>query len=418
MRKKNFGNNKKLNMFRIGLDGRMIQGTGIATYIFEFLSFALKDKEFENTFQFVLFTSTDQKTWVEKKFADVIASGRLEVVEANFHWYGFQEQWKFPWLIKKNQLDLMHFPHFNVSVFCPVPYVVTIHDLILLGYPTIRATRLSFLKFYLKKLGYLFVMKTALRRARAIFTFTQFGKNDILKHFQSGVNPRKIHVIPEGPGHSNLPPKGNGDKNLLLSYTIKKPYLLYVGNAYPHKNLDTLVDGFQILLEKGVDWQLVIVGSDDDFREELKKKCFSMGLWKAGGSFNRVVFTGYVKKEVLATLYEFALLYVYPSFYEGFAFPPLEAMSYGVPVVSSNQTVLPEILGDSVEYFNPWNKEEMVQTILKVSNNFERQKELRHKGFQCIQKYSWESLAHKTLEKYYYILTHAKEEIINKNPSD
>jgi glycosyltransferase involved in cell wall biosynthesis len=259
------------------------------------------------------------------------------------------------------------------------------------------------------------VLAFALFRARAIFTFTQFGKKDIVKHFKMWVNPEKIHVIPEGPGHSDLPREENGDKNLLLGYTIEKPYLLYVGNAYPHKNLDTLVNGFERLLATGVDWQLGIVGSDDDFRGELKEKCASMGLWKNSGDFNRVVFTGYVEKEVLATLYKFALLYVYPSFYEGFAFPVLEAMRYGVPVVCSNQTVLPEILGDSVEYFDPHNIEEMIETIKKVSNDFERQEELRQKGFECIQKYSWEFLARITLQTYLSVLTHGKTKIANKN---
>ncbi len=400
-------------MFRIGLDGRMIQGTGIATYIFEFLTFALRDKKFENTFQFVLFTGANQMEWVKNKFADFLLDERLELVETNFHWYGFKEQFLFPLLIKKSRLDLMHFPHFNVSIFCSVPYVVTIHDLILLGYPTIRATRLSPWKFYVKRFFYLLTLRLAFFRARAIFTFTQFGKNDILKHFKIWTNPKKIHVIPEGPGHSDLFPQGNGDKNLLLRYTIEKPYLLYVGNAYPHKNLDALVEGFQRLLKEGEDWQLVIVGSDDDFRRELKEKCVSMALWKNSESFNRIVFTGYVEKEVLAVLYEFALLYVYPSFYEGFAFPVLEAMRYGVPVVSSNQTVLPEILGDSVEYFNPHNTEEMICAIRKVLNNTERQDELREKGFQCIQKYSWEFLAHKTLEMYLNVLAHVKTKIAN-----
>lgn len=388
-------------MFRIGIDGRMIQGTGIATYTFELLKGALSSEKFREDFQFVLFTGRDQIEWVQKEFAFYLSNGRLEIVEANFHWYGFEEQIRFPLLIRKSRLDLMHFPHFNVSIWCPVPYVFTLHDLILLAHPSIRATRLSPWKFYLKKLGYLFGLKSALKNARAIFTFTQFGKNDILKFFPS-TRGEKIHIIPEGPGHSDLPPKGAGDRNILLRYNIVKPYLLYVGNAYPHKNLETLIDGVKNLLSRGYDWQLVIVGPEDDFRKELRARAGVMGG-------KQVIFTGFIPKEDLGALYEFAMVYVYPSFYEGFALPILEAMYYGLPIVSSNRTVLPEILGDAVEYFDPSHTESMVNAILRVSSDLKRQAELREKGYRCREKYSWQSLTDETLKIYSDVLTHAKK---------
>ncbi len=390
---------------RIGLDGRMLHETGIGTYTFELLKAMLMVSE-EHTF--VFFLKPQKIEWVKKNLGIFIERGFLELVPAPVDWYGIQEQVQLPKYIRKARLDLMHFPHFNIAVFCPVPFVVTIHDLILLGYPSIRMTRLSPWKFRLKKFAYLFVIRQALKKSKAIFTFTEFGRDDILKYFPGAAKKDKIYVFPEGPGQTDLPEKFTDDKATLLRYNIKKSYLLYVGNAYPHKNLQALILAFDELLRNGWDGQLVIVGKDDDFRKELKESCKTLGIWGNSKEMDRVVFTGYVDPTELASFYTNAIMYVFPSLYEGFALPQLEAMRYLLPVVSSEKTCLPEILKDAVEYCNPEDPKNIVLAIEKILKNPERQEELKKKGKKLLEEYSWDKCARATLMVYQKFATHAE----------
>jgi len=149
----------------------------------------------------------------------------------------------------------------------------------------------------------------------------------------------------------------------------KKPYVLYVGNDYPHKNLKRLKLAFEKLRGDGLDYELVLI-------------------------------TKFVSEEELDNLYKNASLFVFPSLSEGFGLPPLEAMARGVPVVSSNATCLPEILGDAAVYFNPLDVDDMAEKIKKTLSNDGVKKALIRKGLEQIKKYSWEKMAEETLELY------------------
>lgn len=394
---------------RIGIDGRLIGETGIGVYTLELLRAMLAEAKKEgHEFEFVLFLPQEKMAMAQETFPKELAAGKLELARADFHWYGLAEQLRFPGIIRRAKVDLMHFPHFNVPILTRTPFVVTIHDLILLGHPSTRATRLSPWKFALKKVAWLAVMHVALRRAKAVFALTKFGKKDLLRHFGSATKAGKIFVTSEGTGQSDIPPAKKDDKSLLFKYNIKKPFLLYVGNAYPHKNLDVLVLAFAKLLEEGRDWQLVIAGKDDDFRKELKGRCRALGVWGDPAAEDRVIFTGYVKKEELAAMYQQAILYVFPSLYEGFGLPPLEAMRYGLPVVSSDRTCLPEVLGDAAEYFDPSDPANICQAIARVADSPQRAQELRGLGRARAGEYSWGRAAHITIKQYERFLPHAK----------
>ncbi len=149
----------------------------------------------------------------------------------------------------------------------------------------------------------------------------------------------------------------------------EKPYILYVGNDYPHKNLKRLKLAFEKLRSEGLDYDLVLI-------------------------------TEFVNEEELDNLYKNASLFVFPSLSEGFGLPPLEAMMRGVPVASSNATSLPEILGDAALYFNPLDVDDMVRVIKKTLSSDRVQKILIAKGFEQIKKYSWEKMAKETLKIY------------------
>ena len=175
---------------------------------------------------------------------------------------------------------------------------------------------------------------------------------------------------------------------------VKKPYLLYVGNAFPHKNLERLIKAFKVILASKPSLKLILVGKIDDFYKSFQILCKKMGIEK------NVIFAGRVSDKELKRLYQNALIYVFPSFCEGFGLPGLEAMENGLPVVSSDSSCLPEIYGDAALYFNPQNTEEMVKAILELSNNKELRDELIKRGYKKIKKFSWQKCAQETLEIY------------------
>ncbi len=310
-------------------------------------------------------------------------------VLANYRWYGFREQIFLPFKILNSQVDLIHFPHFNVPLWCPKPFIITIHDLILKRFPTRRASTLPVFLYWLKKISYHLVIASAIRRARKIIAVSYYTKNDILEYFR--INQDKIKVVYEGSpevqitSHTCLPARQEFQK-----FGISRPYLLYVGNAYPHKNLEKLILAFK-KISRGRNLQLVLVGEIDYFYQRLQKE------------FNQlkdIIFTDFVPERDLAVLYQNASLYVFPSFCEGFGLPPLEAMACGLPVACSGLSCLPEVLGEAAIYFNPENIDDISQKINQVLENKLLQKELISKGFEKIKKYSWQKMSQEILEVY------------------
>ncbi len=334
---------------------------------------------------------------------------RFKKVLANWKWYSLGEQLFFPWQLYRQRIDLMHFTHFNAPMFYRRPMVVTIHDLILQRWPTYKNNILSRLKYFFKNLGYKIVIRSALDRARKIIAVSQFVKNDIIKTF--GVAEGKIGVIYEGAPEIANSQSLIADRGILEKYGIKKPYLLYVGNAYPHKNLARLIEAFKILVEGGRDdLQLVLVGEEDYFYCCLKKYYNSVILRsttelleKRRSEKRRVIFTGFVPEEEIHNLYANASPYVFPSLCEGFGLPPLEAMTYGVPVATSRATCLPEIIGQAAHYFDGENSQDMADKIDEVLSDGNLREKLVRQGFEQVKKYSWRKMAEET-QKIYSIL--------------
>jgi len=391
----------------IGIDARFYGpiGKGLGRYTQEIVDNIIK---LDQANHYVIFLR-------QENYNDFVGTDkRIKKVLADIEWYGLKEQLIFPWLIWRERLDLMHFPHFNVPIFCPTKFIVTIHDLILIKFPTLRATTLGPWFYKIKKLAYKIVITMAVRRAKRIIAVSNFTKNDIIQQFK--IKPAKIIVTYEGVKDLTLhpaftPPMTGGARQ---AGNIKKPYLLYVGNAYPHKNLEGLIKIFQQLIIQisggstsnlevepppNPDIQLVLVGKEDYFYTRLKSYAKSLDLWQENVS-SPVIFPGYISDDNLAVLYRKALLYVFPSFYEGFGLPSLEAMANGCPVVSSNQTSLPEILGQAAIYFDPNNEDEMLKQIQNLINNKNLRQELVSRGYEQIKKYSWLECAKKTLEIY------------------
>src|SRR4030042_2957980 len=368
---------------RIGVDARFFGsiGKGLGRYTQKLIE-NLENIDHEN--QYYIFLRKENFHEYNPHKANFLR------VVADIPWYGFREQIYFPGILKKFELDLVHFPHFNVPVLFRGKCLVTIHDLILFNYPTKRASSLSPFFYFFKKLGHRLVIRNALKKSRAIIAVSHFTKNDIMRHFD--VPNEKIIVTYEAVDPVQKKSDLSGEK-ILKKYGIIKPYILYVGNAYPHKNLERLFLVFREIAKKHPHLQLVLVGKEDYFYKRLKK-------YVSENLIRNVVFADYVPDEHLGILYQEALLYVFPSLYEGFGLPPLEAMSRDTPVASSNASCLPEILGDAAVYFDPKAMTEMAETIERAISDRKLQQNLIQKGRKQIKKFNWDRMARKTLELY------------------
>lgn len=396
---------------RIGIDARFFGplGKGLGRYT-EKLVKNLEKIDFEN--QYTIFMR--KETWQDY----IPENPNFKKVLADLKWYSLSEQFFLPRILSREKLDLMHFPHFNVPIFFHGNFVVTIHDLILLRFPTKRATTLDPIRYSIKYWGYKKTITNAVKSAKKIIAVSNYTKSEISDYFK--INPEKICVIYEAAdsvewGQLTLP-----TDTFLKEHKITKPYLLYVGNAYPHKNLERLLFVFKRLKEnsrpirqvqgrhaqaitnfpqdqdENFPYQLVLVGKEDYFYQRLKNLAEKLNLLKD----NSVIFFSFATQKELAALYRQASLYIFPSYIEGFGLPPLEAASYGIPVAAAKSSSLPEILGEAALYFDPYNEKEMAEIIFRaVADELLRQK-LRKKGFLKVKEYSWLKCAKKTKEVY------------------
>jgi len=261
-------------------------------------------------------------------------------------------------------------------------------------FPRPEATTLGPIKFWLKDFVHRIVIRNAVKKAKHIITTSEFTKDDINKTL--GVSMNKMAKIYQAPFTTinNLQFTINNDV-VLSKHNIVKPYALYVGSAYPHKNLDSLLKAWKLFLDKyEVDCQLVLVGKESYFYNNIKESDIANRLG------NRVIFTGFVDDFDLDLLYKQSKLYIFPSLYEGFGLPPLEAIARGLPVVSSSSSCLPEVLGEGALYFDPNNIENIADTINEGLYNEDIRHQLLINGRTELQKYSSEKMAIDTLEIY------------------
>lgn len=356
---------------KIGIDARMWgSGYGIGRYLEQLIHhLALIDKENE----YVLFVREVE----EKRKLNLPQNFRL--VEANIPWYSFSEQFVLPKILRKEKVDLMHFPHWNVPLLYRGPFVLTLHDLIMYHYPRQEASTHGPFLYGIKDRIHRFVLKSAAMRASHIFTTSEFTKKDI--HTTLHIPREKMTVIYQAPFETKKTEKKTDKK-------IPQPYVLYVGAAYPHKNLEGLLRGWNIFSSEHPEYSLVLVGKENFFYKRLvESKLFT--------DAQNVIFTGFVEDDELEYLYKNASLFVFPSLYEGMGIPPLEALARGIPVVSSDKTCMKEILQDAVLYFSPENPSEIATVMEQGLTSFDS-----NRVSKVLQQYSGEKFARETLALY------------------
>ncbi len=376
----------------IGIDARLYGpkwgGGGLGRYVEELVT---ELQRIESEHRYVLFVKP------ENAEACKITNPRFEKVVVDAHWYTLKEQLLMPKAIKKAGVDMMHYPHWNVPIFSKVPFVVTIHDLILLDDPTsAKATTLGPIRYAIKRLGYHAVLGHAIEKSKKVIAVSRATKESILRHFN--IPAEKIQVIYEGVMGSGLE-SGIQEQQAPPKFPIPdltpSPYFLYVGSAYPHKNLENLLRAFAFFVKPYPDTKLVLVGSPSVFYDNLRKKVLEIGIPE-----DRVVFTGFVTNDALSDLYAGASLYVFPSRFEGFGLPPLEAMSNGTPVAASSMGSLPEVLAEAALYFNPDDVEEMSRVMEQGLTNETLRAEMKKRGKEHVKKFSFQTMAKETVRVY------------------
>lgn len=366
---------------KIGIDCRLWDETGVGRYIRNLVE-QLQILDSRN--EYTLFVLSKNYEYVKSK----ITNSKWTLVEADIKWHSVEEQLKFPMILKRENLDLMHFPYFSVPIFYNRPYVVTIHDLIQNHYASGKASTLPFLFYYIKKIGYKRVLKNAVAKAKKIIVPLVCVKEDLMDTLK--VSKDKIVVTPEG-FDVNIR-KGKVSEDVLKA--SKNPYFLYVGNAYPHKNLEILIKGFSLchpeLVSGSQNVKLVLVGKEDYFYKKLEAK-----------KYNNVIFLHDVSDSDLFYLYSRTLAATSASLMEGFGLFPLEALAAGtVPVVSSIPSFR-EVCGDLAIYFNPRDPHDIAEKLVKALKlKVSERQGLKKNAEDLLKKFSWSKMSQQTLSVY------------------
>ncbi len=355
---------------RLGIDARLYFQTGVGVYIRNLLYHLPKFLPKEAKV-FVYFLREDErKVGLPKNYKLRFVKGR---------WHSLAEQSFFLKELLKDKLDLVHFTYFSYPVLYPKNFVITIHDLTPLKFKTGRASTKGRLAYELKHFFYRSVLQAAFKRAAKIIVPSKVVKEELVG---VGAKALKIKVVYEGV-----------DRELVLAkekkVKVEKPFFLYVGNFYPHKNVEFAIEAF---LESSFEGKFVLVGPDDFFAKRLKK-VFKKYLGR------KLVFLHNLERGELKYLYKKAEALVHPSLAEGFGLTLLEALYFGCPVLASELKVFKELYGDAVFYFDPKEKDSIKKAISGVrewanSENWQKEREV------VIKKFDFEKTAEETVRIY------------------
>lgn len=312
----------------------------------------------------------------------------VETVVADVQWYGLREQIQIPGVFRSLRADVLHVPHWNVPLVTGGPLVVTIHDLLLRHEPmSARISTRHPLVARMKRLGYRMTIAAAIRKAKRILVPTEFVAQDVRTFYPSAAE--RIVVTGEGMGTF---------ERFRRATSAKPPqsrYLLYIGSAYPHKGLDLLLAAWKDLALQYPDVRLKIAGAEDEFMRRLKDDVRRQ-------KHARVDFLGFVPEEQLWSLYQEAEAFVFPSRFEGFGLPPLEAIRAGCPVVVSDAASLPEVIGrENAFFFQSGSRTGILQAIDAVLRDPVAAREKTARALPELRaRHDWNITAERTLAVY------------------
>ncbi len=373
---------------KIGIDGRAAcwyRGTGIGTYTYQLINSL---NEIDKDSDYLLFMPENTSFDIPLN-----ANFRLKNIGEKKQ-DNFWDEINIPNILKDGEIELYHVPQNGVGLpkDKKCPFVITLHDVIPFKMPETVSD--NYLRIFHKELPLLLPL------CDGVITVSEYSKQDISEAFN--YPKEKIHVtyLASEPIYCVIN-KSFAKRIIKKYYNLEGDYILYIGGFSPRKNILGLIEAFSKLLQSSSekDLKLVIAGKKGKSYELYKKRAEELHVE------NDVVFPGFIPLEHLPYLYNSAKLFVYPSFYEGFGLPPLEAMACGVPVVASNVTSIPEIFGNSALLVNPRDVEELYQALYRGLTDEVKRQELIIEGLNKSNSLSWEKTARETLS-IYKVITH------------
>lgn len=363
---------------RVAIDVRKLHDFGIGTYV---RNLVRQLARLDHDTEYLLLCRHD-----DLDIAQTLGENFRAITQSSAN-YSLSEQLSVPITLSRNGATLFHAPHYVLPPLTPCRSIVTIHDCIHLKFPQYLPNRLAY--------SYAWTQSwIATRRARRIITVSEASKQDIIHYFD--VAAEKITVIPNAiDDHFSVPPSQDDLDRIQQRYQLPKRFVMYAGNIKPHKNLERLIDAFALVRQRGFhDLGLLVSGSEVSRYATLRRAVHRYGLHK------HVRFLGFQSERTLAVLYRLADIFVIPSLYEGFGLSPLEALASGTPVVASNVSSLPEVLGNAALLVDPYDPTSIATAINRLLDDDDLHADLKRKGYARAQQFSWEQSVRRVLEIY------------------
>ena len=367
---------------RIAIDARKLRDYGIGTYIRNLLRHLAR---IDNKTEYVVLCRE-----ADRAFAAELGENFRAVRERSGS-YSVREQISVPLDLRREGADLFHAPHYVLPPLTPCRSVVTIHDCIHLRFPQYLPSRL----------GYAYARSAlwiAAHRSARVLTVSEASKRDILSYFS--VPESKVTVIYNAIDERfNEEPPADEVMRVKERYQLNDPFILYAGNIKPHKNLERLIEAFHTIRRGELEHaKLLIIGDEISKYATLRRTVHRYKLHK------HVRFFGFVPDATLAILYRLARVFVFPSLYEGFGLPPLEAMASGTPVITSNVSSLPEVVGDAAMLIDPYEPDAIAGAMRRVMLDDRLRDDMRERGLARVRDFSWERSVRRVREIYDEVL--------------
>ncbi len=378
---------------KVAIDARRIGDFGVGTYTRNLIgNLAKLDRET----RYLIIGSPEKLAMLGP------LPGNFHIVPFMLKGNTFRSIFAFRHIIQRLGCDLVHVPHlFRIPRLLPCPYIMTVHDLLEHMHEDRRLPRWDrWLRYRLAQV--------TLGRAKKILAVSEFTRREVTRVF--GVSSRRIEVVHNAIderfllGHASEIER----QAIVERYQVNDPFVLYTGRISPHKNVARLIEAFAALKaelmraevnpeRRLLDLKLVIVGDELSRHPDLRRTVVRSRMQQD------VRFLGFVPVEVLRVFYDAAKLFVFPSLYEGFGLPPLEAMAHGTPVVASNFTALPEVIGPAALLVNPENVFDIMRAMEKALLDHPVRERLKMAGYQQVRKFSWGESVRRTISVYHEV---------------
>lgn len=344
---------------------------GIARYVYELL-YCLRTMDSKHSFDIIVNpgSSLEKMTW----------PSHMRLVYVKARWISFREQWELPKLLKKLQSDLFHSPSFVAPLMCPCRMLMTIHDL---NHMVLSQFYTPFHQFY-----YQMFVRSCIQRSESILTVSEFSRDEIVSNLD--LDAEKIYVTYNGVSSRFEPETDQRELQYVRdAYSLPEKFIFCLSNNKPHKNLHRLVRAWcfsdielPLVLATPVDLGVIAVAEDY-------------------GKKHLLYFARFIQEEHLPAIYSMSELFVYPSTYEGFGLPPLEALACGTPVVVARSSSLPEVVGEHAVFAHPYDYQDIARALQEGLEHASCHRQaLSERGIEHARSYSWETMAQQTLQIY------------------